>query len=183
VSGDKHCRHKPLKCAETGTGWCFSAIMVMNFMNTVTRPPYLSVVQPVVYGRTVREILCSQTSHRTVSPKSSGELKSHLSFSHEIGVEWHECPHCEYKAKAKSNLARHIRNKHGIGVIWQSCPNCDFKAKTKSEIKSHLANTHNIGATWHSCPHCEYTCKLKGNLSKHIQNKHDPMKTKQKALS
>ncbi|MFX1366347.1 MAG: C2H2-type zinc finger protein [Promethearchaeota archaeon] len=59
----------------------------------------------------------------------NSDLSRHLANRHNIGVKWHECPECDYKAKNSSHLTRHLANKHDIGIKWHYCPKCDYKAK------------------------------------------------------
>jgi gamma-glutamyl-gamma-aminobutyrate hydrolase PuuD len=67
------------------------------------------------------------------------------SKKYDLGVQWHPCPHCDYKAKQKSNFIRHLADKHDLGVQWHPCPHCDYKAKQKSNFIRHLADKHDTG--------------------------------------
>ena len=55
----------------------------------------------------------------------------------------------------------HKANKYSIGVQWKQCPHCDYKAKGNGQITTHKAHKHNIGVKWHQCPHCDYRTRVK----------------------
>jgi len=91
---------------------------------------------------------------------------------HNIGVQWHQCPHCDYKAKTNNQITRHKARKHNIGVQWHQCTHCDYKAKTNGQITVHKASVHNIGVRWKQCTECDFKAKMNGNLNQLIKSHH-----------
>jgi len=57
----------------------------------------------------------------------------------------HECNLSNFKTKHKNALDQHLSFKHDIGVQWQECSYCDYKAKTKGDLKKDLFFKHDIG--------------------------------------
>jgi len=49
---------------------------------------------------------------------------------------------CDYKAKTNFETAQHKVNKHNIGVNWKQCPDCDYKAKQTDTLKLHIKRHH-----------------------------------------
>ncbi len=109
----------------------------------------------------------------------SDVLKTHLKFTHKIGVTWVYCNYdeCDHKSITKGNLEKHVRDRHKKSVYYD-CPiqGCNVKIKQKENIKQHLI-THGIGVKWF---YCEYDdCKIdnirfnkKGNYQRHLYGKH-----------
>jgi hypothetical protein len=111
--------------------------------------------------------------HCDYKAKSGGNLVKHLTRVHDIGVKWHHCPSCDFKGKLSEDLTRHLAQVHNIHVKWCPCPHCDYKAKSSGDLSKHLARIHDIGVKWHHCSHCDYKAKSSGDLSKHLANIHD----------
>ena len=42
----------------------------------------------------------------------------------------------------KSNITLHKANVHNIGVQWKQCPVCDYKAKKNDHLKTHIKRKH-----------------------------------------
>ena len=49
---------------------------------------------------------------------------------------------CEHRAKTNSHITAHKANKHNIGVQWKECPHCDFMAKKNDNLKVHIKSQH-----------------------------------------
>lgn len=97
----------------------------------------------------------------------------HLSYAHDLGIQWYTCPYCDYKAKKSGHITQHLRHSHNIGIKWYECPQCDYRAKIKGNIRQHLANSHGIGVKWHECSYCDYRSKNKSHLTRHLATQHD----------
>ena len=69
-------------------------------------------------------------------------------MKHNTGVQWKQCPHCDYKTKENGALTKHKATKHNIGVQWKQCPDCDHKAKSNGNLAKHKVSVHNIGVNW-----------------------------------
>lgn len=69
-------------------------------------------------------------------------------------------------------LNHHIKNIHNVGANYHQCPHCDFSTKYKSSLKDHLAHKHDIGAKLYTSPYCNFTTKHKRSISCHIKSFH-----------
>ena len=49
---------------------------------------------------------------------------------------------CYFQIKYRKNIFTHLSYKHDLGVKWHYCPHCEYKAKTNGSIKSHLTHKH-----------------------------------------
>jgi hypothetical protein len=97
----------------------------------------------------------------------------HLSYRHDIGVQWNQCEYCDDKFKQKGDLKQHMAYVHNIGVTWEHCKYCDDKFKQKGHLKQHMAYKHDINVTWYKCGKCDFKSKKTGTLNRHIARVHD----------
>ena len=137
--------------------------MVRTIPNPISRKWKRRVVKETLHS-------CSECEYTT---KRKHDLKKHLSYRHDIDVQWHQCEYCDDKFKQKGNLNAHISNKHNIGVQWHQCEHCGDKFKQKGTLKMHIAYKHDIGVTWYQCKYCDDKFKQKGHLKQHMADKHD----------
>ena len=49
---------------------------------------------------------------------------------------------CEHRAKKNSHISTHKAHVHNVGIQWKQCPDCDFKAKTNGYINKHIKRMH-----------------------------------------
>lgn len=70
----------------------------------------------------------------------------HLAGVHNIGVVWHECDICEWRAKQSGQLKKHKSVKHGVGEVkWYRCEECEFKTHWKQSVLRHKHDVNSGG--------------------------------------
>ena len=125
--------------------------------------------RPVYFGCTK----CTYRTLRRKTLNEHRRVK-HASPSRVICVHPCPIDGCAYKSQHNFLIKRHLSDIHNIGVKWHNCPHCKHRTKQKGHLKQHLADKHDIGVTWCICPYprCAYKSKQPANLNSHIVYKH-----------